>query len=355
MLELVGRNWMEWTRSAVDILVVAYLIYRSLLVLRGTRAVQMGVGLGVLFVIFGVARLLQLTTLLSVMTSILSSIVLIIVVVFQNDIRRALIRMGSRAWLTAGRDQETKLVEEVVAAAQELARHRMGALIIFEQDASVAEFAKSEGFVLDADVTKELLVSLFVPESVNKLHDGAVLLRDHRIASAGVFLPMPESPKGMDASFGSRHRAALGITEETDAVVVVVSEERGSISAFFNGNVVPNLDGASLKQLLLGLFGRPTKPAEPAPVSKRKDEESVRKPTAFPPVSKGRPSVPPPAGAPSVAPPPPGIIPAAPKAPVISDERPLSIPPSGATSVPMPTAHAPTKLATAPEAPESGE
>jgi hypothetical protein len=104
-------------------------------------------------------------------------------------------------------------------------------------------------------VQRELIVSLFLPESLNKLHDGAVVIRNLRIAKAGVFFPMPDT-KVLDKSLGSRHRAALGITEETDAVVVVVSEERGTISFCFNGNVVTNLDGASLRQALLGLFGQ---------------------------------------------------------------------------------------------------
>src|SRR5262249_15919515 len=107
----------------------------------------------------------------------------------------------------------------------------------------------------DANVQRELLVGIFLPESLNKLHDGAVVIRNLRIAKAGVFFPMPDT-KVLDKSLGSRHRAALGITEETDAVVVVVSEERGTISFCFNGNIIPNLDGASLKQALLGLFGQ---------------------------------------------------------------------------------------------------
>jgi hypothetical protein len=113
----------------------------------------------------------------------------------------------------------------------------------------------AQGTTLDAAVQRELLVSLFVPDSLNKLHDGAVVIRNLRIAKGGVFFPMPDT-KMLDKSMGSRHRAALGITEETDAVVVVVSEERGTISFCFNGNIVPNLDGASLKQALLGLFGQ---------------------------------------------------------------------------------------------------
>jgi hypothetical protein len=148
----------------------------------------------------------------------------------------------------------------------------MGALIAFEQDANVLEFTKSEGIPLDSVVTRELLVSLFVPESVNKLHDGAVLIRDLKIARAGVFFPMPDT-KILDAQLGSRHRAALGITEETDAVVVVVSEERGTISFCFSGNIVSNLDGQSLRHALLGLFGRAARKKRPgakkagAPVS----------------------------------------------------------------------------------------
>src|SRR5271166_5924608 len=157
--------------------------------------------------------------------------------------RALLVLRGSRA------------VDEVVAAATELARHRIGALIAFEQDANLDEFVVGQGTIVDAAVQRELLVSLFLPESMNKLHDGAVIIRNLRIAKAGVFFPMPES-KVLDKSLGSRHRAALGITEETDAVVVVVSEERGSISFCFNGNIVSNLDGASLRQALLGLFGQ---------------------------------------------------------------------------------------------------
>jgi hypothetical protein len=131
----------------------------------------------------------------------------------------------------------------------------MGALIAFEQDANLDEFVVAQGIPVESTVTRELLVSLFVPESVNKLHDGAVIIRNLRIAKAGVFFPMPES-RIVDTSLGSRHRAAIGITEETDAVVVVVSEERGTISFCFSGNIVSNLDGASLRQALLGLFGR---------------------------------------------------------------------------------------------------
>ena len=250
------RPWSQVGIDVLDLAIVTVLVYRGLLVLRGTRAMQMGVGLGVIFLIYGVSKMANLVTLHNLLSSLLSSVILIVVVVFQNDIRRGLMRVGSRAWLGgASRLQESRVVDEVVAAAQELARHRMGALICFEQEANLDEFVVGQGTVIDAAVQRELLVGLFVPESVNKLHDGAVVIRNLRVAKAGVFFPMPDT-KVLDKSLGSRHRAALGITEETDAVVVVVSEERGTISFCFNGNIISNLDGASLRQALLGLFGQ---------------------------------------------------------------------------------------------------
>jgi diadenylate cyclase len=250
------RPWGEVAIDVLDIVVVTYLVYRALLVLRGTRAMQMGIGLGVIFLVYLGAKYFGLVTLTNLLTTLLSSIILVVVVVFQNDIRRGLMRVGSQAFFGGlARQQESKVIEEVVAAATELARHRMGALICFEQEANLDEFVVSQGTTIDASVQRELLVSLFVPEGVNKLHDGAVVIRNLRIAKAGVFFPMPDQ-RVLDKSLGSRHRSALGITEETDAVVVVVSEERGTISFCFNGNIVPNLDGASLKQALLGLFGQ---------------------------------------------------------------------------------------------------
>jgi diadenylate cyclase len=240
--------------DVADILLVTYVLYRALLVLRGTRAMQMGMGLGVIFLVYIVSKWADFTTLLYLLNAL--PIILIVVVVFQNDIRRGLMRVGARAFLAGlSRQQESKVIDEVVSAATDLARHRIGALIAFEQDANLDEFVVGQGTTIDAAVQRELLVSLFLPESLNKLHDGAVVIRNLRIAKAGVFFPMPDT-KILDKSLGSRHRAALGITEETDAVVVVVSEERGTISFCFNGNVVTNLDGASLRQALLGLFGQ---------------------------------------------------------------------------------------------------
>lgn len=301
-----ARPFTQIARDVVDILIVAYVIYRALLVMRGTRAMQMGIGLLFVFLLYLAARTFQLTTLNTILSWLLGSIILIIVVVFQNDIRRALIRMGSRAWLASGREQQSRVIEEVVAAATELARHRMGAIIAFEQDANVLEFCTNAGIDIESVVTRELLVSMFVPESVNKLHDGAVLIRDLKIARAGVFFPMPET-KVLDASLGSRHRAALGITEETDAVVVVVSEERGTISCCFSGNIVLNLDGQALRTMLLGQFGRAARKKQPTTSTRKVGNttlSSASAPAPAPAPARVPSSPPARAASPSVVPPP---------------------------------------------------
>jgi len=252
---LSHRTPLELTRDVADIVVVYYLFYRLLLVARGTRAMQIATGLGIVALMYVVAQAIGLVTIVALFGALLQSIILVIVVVFQTDIRRALERVGSRAFFgNFARAQESEVIESVVLAAGELARHRIGAIIAFEQDANLDEFiGQNKGITLDARVSRELLVSLFLPDGSNKLHDGAVILRNLRIAKAGVFFPMPES-RVFDPSFGSRHRAAIGITEETDAVVVVVSEERGTISFCFNGNVASNLQAEQLREMLLSIM-----------------------------------------------------------------------------------------------------
>ncbi len=305
-----NRSPAELARDVVDIIVVYYLFYRLLLVARGTRAMQVAAGLGIVALLYVVAQAIGLVTIVALVGSLLQSIILVIVVVFQNDIRRALQRVGSRAFFgTIGRAQESQVIDQVVAAAGDLARHRIGAIITFEQDANLDEFiGQNKGIELDAKVSSELLVSLFVPEGSNKLHDGAVIIRNLRIAKAGVFYPMPES-RSFDPTFGSRHRAAIGITEETDAVVVIVSEERGSISFCFNGNIASNLQAEQLREMLISIMNpkvrkksrqvqkrrSSTAPAQAAPRRREASEEeepssSLRKtPTAKPPLRKGVP------------------------------------------------------------------
>lgn len=240
-------------RDVVDVGVVAYVIYLLLLLLRGTRAMQVGLGLGVVVVVYLLAQRLGLATAYGLLDRFLASFLLLVVVIFQSDIRRALMRVGDRPlFLRWRKDAETDAVEEVIGACTLLAQRRIGALVVFERDASLEDFV-AQGTVLDAAVTRELLYTVFLPGYENPLHDGALILRNARVWKAGAFLPLTNNPS-LDRAMGTRHRAALGISEETDAVVVIVSEERGQISLCFSGNIVRGLDAQTLRQALYGLF-----------------------------------------------------------------------------------------------------
>lgn len=244
----------EVLRDCLDIGLVATLIYWGLVILRGTRAMQMAVGLALVFAGYLAAKRFDLITIWTMLDSLVTYFVLVVVIIFQADIRRGLMRVGRGPLFRGQRTaRETAVIEEVVKAATSLAAKRIGGLVVFERDADLGEFIEA-GTPLDAQVSKELLYSIFIPSFENPMHDGAVIVRDGRVAQAGAFLPL--SSAAHDRSLGTRHRAALGITEETDAVVVVVSEERGAISLCFNGNIVRNLDGDSLRDALFGLFYR---------------------------------------------------------------------------------------------------
>lgn len=239
--------------DAADIMLVAFVLYYVLLLIKGTRAMQMGIGLVLVFVVYQLSKRLGLVTLYAMLDTLLTSLVLIIVVIFQHDIRRALVRFGRRPFFrSASSAAESQVIDDVVKAATSLSQKRIGALIVFEREALLEEFIEL-GTALDAAVSKELLYSIFIPSFENPMHDGAVVIRDGRIWQAGVFLPLTASTK-LDRTLGTRHRAGIGLTEETDAVVVVVSEERGAVSLCFNGNIVRNLDSASLRRVLVGLF-----------------------------------------------------------------------------------------------------
>jgi uncharacterized protein (TIGR00159 family) len=229
-----------------DILLVAVGVYWLLLLIKGTRAVQILVGLLLLIGASALAQLFQLSTLIWIFDHFLSSAVLIIIVLFQHDIRRMLARVGRGVSPSAARRQETQILEEVVRAAQTLAQKRVGGLIVLERDTQLDDQMES-GLVLDASISKELLVSLFLPYS--PLHDGAVLIQNGRLARAGCILPLSER-QDLPQGLGTRHRAALGLTEETDAVVVVVSEETSEISVVSAGELKRDLDTARLRATL---------------------------------------------------------------------------------------------------------
>jgi len=234
-------------RDTIDIGIVSFGIYWLLLLIRGTRAVQILVGLIVLIGALVASNVFELVTLRLILDNFLGSAVIIIVVLFQQDIRRALARMGRGFFPSVSAEQESQILEEVVRAAQVLSKRRMGALIVLERETGLDD--QLEGAThLDAEVTKDLLVSLFVPTS--PLHDGAVVIQRGRIPYAGAILPLTlkqDLPEGL----GTRHRAAVGITEETDAVVVVVSEETSTISVVMAGEIVRGLDAPRLRKMLV--------------------------------------------------------------------------------------------------------
>lgn len=249
---LRALNTREILTTTADILIVYYLIYRVLKLVRGTRAAQTMAGMALIIALFFAAKKLNLITVSWIFEKLIEYFIIFFVVIFQQDIRRALMQIGQNLFLRQ-KYEETYVIEEVVQAAGDLAKQRIGALVVIERDADLSEHLGEVGVELDAKVTKELLVTLFIPETLNHMHDGAVIIRNLRVQQAGAVLPLSANSK-LDKQLGTRHRAAIGITEETDAVVVVVSEERGTVSLCFNGNIARDLDAATLRKALLGLF-----------------------------------------------------------------------------------------------------
>lgn len=239
-------------KTILDLIIVFYLIYVLLLLVRGTRTVPMALGLLLVVILYLGSRYIGLATTYMLLDQFMEVAVIFALIIFQDDIRRALVRMGRFAWFSKA--QESQVLEDVIRTAATMASKRIGAIFVFEREASLDEFIDG-GTKLDAAVTRELLYTIFIPRMENPLHDGAVLIKNYRISKAGAVLPLSANPR-IDKSLGTRHRAALGITEETDAVAVVVSEERGTISLCFGGLMSKHLDAGSLRKALQGLFSK---------------------------------------------------------------------------------------------------
>lgn len=233
-------------QDLADIFIVAFIIYQVILLIRGTRAMQMVAGIGVLIVVYFGARELEFMTLYWLLGTFLSSIFIIAIIIFQRDIRRALTQMGQAS--PFGRSQEDNFlaIDEVVKASITLAKNKIGALIIIERDTGLKDYIDS-GTVLDAQVSHELLMSIFITDS--PLHDGGVIISEGRIHSAGCVLPLTKNPY-ISKRLGTRHRAAIGISEETDAVIIVVSEETKKISIVQHGAITTDLDEKALRNRL---------------------------------------------------------------------------------------------------------
>ncbi len=243
--DFFAANFDPW-RDSIDIFLVTIGIYWLLLLIRGTRAIQILVGLIVLIGLSLASEVFQLPTVRLILQNFLGSAVLIIIVLFQNDIRRALAQVGRGFFPAVSAQQESQMVEEIVRAAQSLVQKRVGALIVLERESALTDQIEA-GRVIDSVMSADLLVALFLP--VSPLHDGAVVVRDGRVASAGCILPLAQRDN-LPEGIGTRHRAAVGITEETDAVVVVVSEETAGISVVMAGEMVRELDAPRLRVML---------------------------------------------------------------------------------------------------------
>ncbi len=250
-------------RDLIDVLIVSVAIYELLKLVRGTRAVQMGLGAGLLVLLFYVSRWAHLQTVNWLIRNMVGYLVFALIVLFQPDIRRALAHVGRTPFgrVFARPQQAEEVIEEVVVAAGLLASQRTGGIIAIERSIGLRNYIEG-GIPLDATVTNDLLVTIFRPGT--PLHDGAVIIQADRIAAAACFLPLTVNPQ-VSKDFGTRHRAGIGLTEETDAVAVIVSEETGRISLALEGGIDSGLTTDGLRQRLRELLTTPGRAARPLP------------------------------------------------------------------------------------------
>lgn len=246
----IGLIW-----AVVDVAIVAYVFYRLILMIRGTRAVHLVKGLTALFALTAISRRLNLDTAFWLLDKAQVALAVAIPVVFQPELRRALEQVGRGrvfppSLLNMGEDAVNQLVDEVVRAAFIISRKKHGAIIVLERGTGLNDVAET-GIRVDAIVSAEFLVNIFTPNT--PLHDGAVILKGNRVLAAACFLPLAES-QDLGVEFGSRHRAALGITEHSDALAIVVSEETGSVSLANNGKLIQHLDEVTLKEMLQAML-----------------------------------------------------------------------------------------------------
>ena len=238
--------------SIVDIALVAFLIYQALKLVRGTHAAPMLVGVATLGLAFYLARLGELRTLNWLLSTLLPYVVFALIVVFQSEIRHALANLGSRVSRMRSASSAADVYDDIVLAANLFSQNQTGALIVIEREIGLRTYIES-GVALDARLSYDLLASVFRPSA--PLHDGAVIVQRDRIAAAACFLPLSMNPV-LSTQLGTRHRAGIGITEETDAVAVIISEETGAISLAVGGNIEREVTVERLRERLSHLLRR---------------------------------------------------------------------------------------------------
>lgn len=263
-------------RDVIDILVVAYIFYKVLLLIKGTRGWQVTLGTVSLFFFLYLTRWLQLRTVQYILANFFTYFIFALIVIFQAEIRRGLAELGKGRFFRRFRaERPTVRLEEIVLAATTLSSQKIGGLIVIEREIGLRNYIES-GIKLDAYVTYDLLVTIFNPKS--PLHDGAVIVQGDRISAAACFLPLTLDPY-LSKELGTRHRAAIGISEETDAVAVVVSEETRKISVVVGGEITRNLDGPRLLKALKRALGyeeqAPSKRAPQEPKAEQQRQEAL--------------------------------------------------------------------------------
>jgi len=238
----------------LDVGIVAFIMYWFFLFLRGTRASRMLMGLLLVLAIAGViSHLLDLFTIQFLLANFLNYFFIFLIIIFHVEIRRLLTHVGSELPLFSGEDNGLEALDELLESLERMSAMRTGAIIVLERSAIMDETVLSGGEVIDAQISKELIWAIFHVHKENPLHDGAIVIRKNRVYKAGVILPLSDN-KQLDSRYGTRHRAALGLTENTDALTIVISEERGTISLCDKGLIVPMENTMRLRNEILRLM-----------------------------------------------------------------------------------------------------
>ena len=243
-------TWIDY----LDIIIIAFLIYQLVTITRQTRAIQVIKGLAIIIVASYVSELMGLTTLNWVLRSILNNGVIALMILFQPELRKALEQIGRTAKLdrSAQRDESERIVDEITQCLLRLSRRRVGALIVFEQQTGLKDITESSGTEIDSIISAPLLENIFEPNT--PLHDGAVIIRGTRIVSAACVLNLASDNRAISRDLGTRHRAGVGVTETTDAIVLIVSEETGIISMARGGKLTRHLDAEGLRKVLREMY-----------------------------------------------------------------------------------------------------
>jgi diadenylate cyclase len=258
--------------NVIDILLVAIVIYQFLMLVRGTRAAPMLVGVAAVALAFYIARIGELTTLSWLVSTLIPYVVFALIVVFQAEIRHALANLGSRLTLSRAASSESDAYDDIVLAANLFSQNQTGALIVIEREIGLRTYIES-GVPMDARLSYDLLATIFRPSA--PLHDGAVIVQKDRIAAAACFLPLSMNPV-LSTQMGTRHRAGIGITEETDAIAVIVSEENGTISLAVAGNFERDITVEQLRERLSTLLRRYVPPVTlPTPIPQPEDVTEI--------------------------------------------------------------------------------